>query len=66
MLDSFVMDKDIHGNKILLRAVKRRGDATRGRVVVPIEELSNTIAMHHADSLGFRGEKKLWNFVSGR
>lgn len=64
MLNSFVVDKDIQGNNILLRAVKRRGEATYGRVVMPIERLASIIAMHHSDSLGYRGEKKLWNFVS--
>ncbi|PSC75745.1 sulfur stress regulator [Micractinium conductrix] len=64
VLNSFVVDKDIQGNNILLRAVKRRGEATYGRVVMPIERLASIIAMHHSDSLGYRGEKKLWNFLT--
>lgn len=63
MVKNLAVKKDINGNSVLVRVVKRRKQRAY-TPVVPIERLCDTIAMHHRDSVGFRGEKKLWNFVS--
>lgn len=56
--------KDVTGASILMRKITRR-KKTVWRPVVPIERLFDTVSLHHAHSVGYRGEKKLWNFVSG-
>ena len=64
VLKTFKVMKDVNGQSILMRKVTRRSKAV-WLPVVTIERLFDTFALHHAHSVGYRGEKKLWNFVSG-
>ena len=63
VLKNLAVMKDINGNSVLVRVIRRRRQAAY-KLIVPIERLFDTISLHHRDSVGFRGEKKLWNFVS--
>lgn len=65
VLKKLAVMKDINGNSVLVRVIRRRRKAAY-QPIVPIERLFDTISLHHRDSVGFRGEKKLWNFVSFR
>jgi len=63
VLNKLAVKKDINGNSVLVRVITRR-KVESYKPVVPIERLFDTISMHHQHSVGYRGEKKLWNFVS--